>query len=136
MTSTTALNEPTSVTRPDEVDGASPLRKSESYNPYLAARREWDERYGHLITRERNWRIMAFICALTALLAIGGMIRLSTKSRIVPFVVAMDSLGRTVAPGPAEQASPSDDRLKRATLLTWVEDLRTGTARLIRVSSR
>ena len=69
-------------------------------HPYLTARREWDERYGHLITRERNWRIMAFICALAALLAIGGMIRLSTKSRIVPFVVAMDSLGRTVAAGP------------------------------------
>ena len=127
MTSTIALNEPTSVTQPDAVDGASRPRKSESYNPYLAARREWDERYGHLITRERNWRIMAFICALAALLAIGGMIRLSTKSRIVPFVVAMDSLGRAVAAGPAEQASPSDDRLKRATLFTWVEDLRTVT---------
>ena len=127
MTSTIALNEPTSVTQPDAVDGSAPLLKSASYNPYLAARREWDERYGHLITRERNWRILAFICALAALLAIGGMIRLSTKSRIVPFVVAMDSLGRAVAAGPAEQASPSDDRLKRATLFTWVEDLRTVT---------
>ena len=25
-------------------------------NPYLAARREWDERYGDLISRARNWR--------------------------------------------------------------------------------
>jgi type IV secretory pathway TrbF-like protein len=84
--------------------------------------------YGHLIARERNWRIMAMVCAVASLLAIGGMIRLSTKSRIVPFVVAMDSLGRTVAAGPAEQASPSDDRIKRATLFTWVEDLRTVTS--------
>jgi len=81
MTSTIALNEPTSVTQPDATHAPSPPRKSESYNPYLAARREWDERYGHLITRERNWRIMAFVCALAALLAIGGMIRLSTKPR-------------------------------------------------------
>ena len=97
------------------------------YNPYLAARREWDERYGHLITRERNWRLMALICALIALVAVGGVIRLATRTHIVPFVVAMDSLGRTVAAGSAEEASAADDRLKRATLFNWVEDLRTVT---------
>jgi type IV secretory pathway TrbF-like protein len=65
---------------------------------------------------------------MSSFLAIGGIIRLSTKSRIVPFVVAMDSLGRTVAAGPAEQSSSADDRIKRATLFTWVEDLRTVTS--------
>jgi type IV secretory pathway TrbF-like protein len=98
-----------------------------AYNPYLAARREWDERYGHLISRERNWRLMAIVSAIIALVAVGGIIHLSTRSRIVPFVVAMDSLGRTVAAGVADQASPLDDRLKRATLFNWVEDLRTVT---------
>ena len=65
------------------------------------------------------------LSGLVALLAVAGVIRLSTRSRIVPFVIAVDSLGRTVAAGPAEQASPFDDRLKRATLFNWVEDLRT-----------
>src|SRR5581483_5466456 len=97
------------------------------YNLYLAARREWDERYGHLISRERNWRLMALLSGLVALLAVAGVIRLSTRSHIVPFVVAVDSLGRTVAAGAAEQASPFDDRLKRASLFNWVEDLRTVT---------
>jgi type IV secretion system protein VirB5 len=97
------------------------------YNPYLAARREWDERYGHLISRERNWRLTAMLSGLVALLAVAGVIRLSTRSHIVPFVIAVDSLGRTVAEGAAEQASPFDDRLKRATLFNWVEDLRTVT---------
>ena len=32
---------------------------SGAHSPYLAARREWDERYGDLITRARNWRTMA-----------------------------------------------------------------------------
>ena len=71
---------------------------------------------------------MAILCSLVALVSIGGMIRLSTKSHIVPFVVAMDSLGRTAAAGSAEETSPSDDRLKRATLFNWVEDLRTVTS--------
>ena len=40
------------------------------HNPYLAARREWDERYGDLLTRARNWRTVAVICALVALVAL------------------------------------------------------------------
>ncbi len=104
------------------------MKSNDAYNPYLAARREWDERYGNLITRERNWRIMALLSTFVALIAVGGLIRLSTKSHIVPFVVAMDSLGRTVAAGPADETSSSDDRLKRSTLFNWVEDLRTVTS--------
>ena len=127
MTSAVHLEE--SIPKSQKVQAAdAELRNVKaSYNPYLAARREWDERYGSLISRERKWRIMAFLSSLVALLAVGGMVRLSTKSHIVPFVVAMDSLGRTVAAGSAEETSPSDDRLKRATLFNWVEDLRTVT---------
>ena len=110
-----------------QIQAAQPDRPKDSFNPYVAARREWDERYGSLISRERNWRRMAFLSSLVSLVSIGGVIRLSVKSHIVPFVVAMDSLGRTVAAGPAEEASTSDDRLKRATVFTWIEDLRTVT---------
>ena len=128
MTSAIKLEEPTSIHQQSKPGPTPKPAPATGYNPYLAARREWDERYGNLITRERNWRLMALICALIALAAIGGMIRLSTKTHIVPFVVAMDSLGRTVAAGPAEEASAPDDRIKRATLFTFVEDLRTVTS--------
>ena len=101
--------------------------QAEQYNPYLAARREWDERYGDQITRAKNWRTMAALSGLVSLLATSGLIWMSIRSHVVPFVVAMDSLGRTVAAGAAEEASPTDDRLKRATLFNWVEDLRTVT---------
>ena len=96
-------------------------------NPYLNARREWDERYGNLITRERQWRILALVSAIAALFAIGGLVVLSTRSRIVPFVVAMDSLGRPMAIGPAERTSSADDRVKRAALYTWIQDIRLVT---------
>jgi type IV secretion system protein TrbF len=102
-------------------------KSDQIHNPYLAARREWDERYGDLITRARNWRTMAVLSALSALLAVAGMFWLSARSRVVPFVVAIDNLGRPVASGVADQASPADDRLKRASILGWVENLRTVT---------
>ena len=96
-------------------------------SPYLAARREWDERYGSLITRARNWRIAAVLALSVALVATCGLIALSTKSKVVPYVVAIDNLGRVLAAGPADQASRADDRLKRAALFQWMSDLRTVT---------
>jgi type IV secretion system protein TrbF len=99
----------------------------ELHNPYLAARREWDERYGEFITRARNWRTMAIISALVALVATGGMLWQSARSRVVPFVVLVDSLGRPVASGLAEQASVGDDRLRRAVIQDWIENVRMVT---------
>ena len=67
MTSAIRLEEQASISQQSK-HGATPNpTPAAGYNPYLAARREWDERYGHLITRERNWRLMALISALIAL---------------------------------------------------------------------
>src|SRR3954447_14232258 len=89
---------------------SEPVKGNRPENPYLAARREWDERYGHLITRERNWRLMALLCALSSLVTVAGLVYLSAQTHVVPFVVAMDSLGRPLAAGPAEQTTSVDDR--------------------------
>jgi type IV secretion system protein VirB5 len=99
----------------------------ELHNPYLAARREWDERYGDLITRARNWRTIAAISVLAALVATSGVVWLAARSHIVPFVVLVDSLGRTVASGLAEQTSVGDDRLRRAVIEDWIANVRTVT---------
>jgi type IV secretion system protein TrbF len=96
-------------------------------NPYLAARREWDERYGDLVTRARNWRLMALLSGLIALMATTGIVWLSVRSHVVPFVVLVDNLGRSVASGIADQTEPGDDRLKRASIFNWVENLRLVT---------
>src|SRR5260370_12411389 len=98
--------------------------KDKVHNPYLAARKEWDERYGDLISRARTWGVAFVVAAAIALLAVGGMIVIARQSRVIPYVVAVDSLSRTVASGPAEQATVADDRLKRAALNSWVGDWR------------
>ena len=102
--------------------------QGERISPYLVARREWDERYGSLITRARNWRLIAVLCAVAALLQTVGLIALSMRAKVIPYVVAVDSIGHQVAAGPAEQSTAVDDRLKRAELFQWIEDLRTVTS--------
>ena len=96
-------------------------------HPYAAARHEWDERYGGLLTRARNWRIAALLAGLTALLAVAGLVWSAAHSRVVPFVVLVDQLARPVAAGLADETTANDDRLKRAALFGWIENLRTVT---------
>src|SRR5438552_18232584 len=76
---------------------------------YLSARREWDERYGDLITRAKNWRAIALLCIVVALIEAVGMIALSMRSKTIPYVVAVDSLGRQVAAGTADGSFAPDD---------------------------
>ena len=94
---------------------------------YLSARKEWDERYGDLISRARNWRIAAFLALGVVLVETAGLVALAFRSRVVPFVVAVDNLNRVVASGPADETNVADDKLKRAALYQWVSNLRTVT---------
>ena len=123
----TALDIPEIGTAIDETATRVPKPETGS-NPYLAARREWDERYGDLISRARNWRLAAFLALGIAVIETGGLIAQSMRSKVVPFVVAVDNLGRVVASGTADQVSVADDRLKRAALVQWVSDWRTVTS--------
>jgi type IV secretion system protein TrbF len=102
------------------LDTSAKPKPVEIYNPYLAARKEFDERYGEFITRARNWRTVALISALVALLATGGLVWLTARSHVIPFVVLIDSVGRPVAAGLAEQTTVGDDRLRRAVVPTRI----------------
>ena len=105
------------------------MSTSEAVNPYIAARHEWDERYGSLISQARNWRVAFQISAAMAFVAVTGATWLSVHSHTKVFVVALDQLGRSVAAGYADQTSvASDDRVRRSSILNWVESLRTVTS--------
>jgi type IV secretion system protein TrbF len=93
-------------------------------SPWVAAKHEWNERYGDLISRARNWRAAAFLALLLALVEAAGLIAVSLRSKTIPFIVAVDSIGHVVASGTADQAPVIDDRMKRAALYQWVQDLR------------
>ncbi len=96
-------------------------------NPYLDARRSWDERYGDLLTRARNWRALGFLSTLVALVSTIGLAVLCARSHVATFIVAVDKQGHIVSSGTADQPAVIDDKLKRAALYEWVTDLRTVT---------
>jgi type IV secretion system protein TrbF len=92
--------------------------------PYSDARKDWDERNGSQITRARNWRAAAFVSLGCLLVTLIGLVGLALRSKVVPYVVVMDHAGAVISQGTAEQASPVDDRLKRAALYDWIQNFR------------
>ncbi|MEY4756084.1 MAG: hypothetical protein RJA34_982 [Pseudomonadota bacterium] len=96
-------------------------------NPYLNARQEWDERYGGLISRARNWQMMAAGSLAVAVVAVVGIAYVGSQSKIQPFVVVTDQLGSPVAVArPAAIAKADfDKRLMIAQLAAFIKDVRT-----------
>ena len=92
---------------------------------YIAARREWNERYGDYIAQARNWRFVAFGSVFTAILATGGMVWQAKQSHIVPYVVAVDKLGDQLAISRADVSPPGDIKVIRASLARWIADVRS-----------
>lgn len=92
---------------------------------YLAARREWNERYGSYIAQAHAWRLTAFASLGVAMIAVAGVVWIGAQNRIVPYVVQTDRLGDAIAISRANVAAPTDPRLIRAQLARWVADVRS-----------
>jgi type IV secretory pathway TrbF-like protein len=92
---------------------------------YLAARAEWNERYGSYIQAARSWRSAFFLAMIIAVVSLGGVVYIGTQSRLVPYIVEVNQLGDALAAERADVASTPDTRLIRAQLARWINDVRT-----------
>jgi type IV secretory pathway TrbF-like protein len=110
------------------VNGGTAHDRTSIDNPYLNARREWNERYGSYIARARNWRLAALGSIAVCLILSVGVIWLGLQSKIVPFVVEVDKLGQAVAVQRADRAAPVDQRVVKAQLAAWIVDVRSVSA--------
>ena len=104
---------------------STPVENSPNKNPYLDARREWNERYGSYINQAKNWRLTALISMLISLVAVGGVVYIGAQNKLVPYVVQVDKLGTAVATSRADVARRPDDRVIQAQLASFIEASRS-----------
>ena len=97
-------------------------------NPYLAGRREWNERYGSYIAQRDQWRRAAFASLGVAAMAVGGVGYIGAQNKLVPYVVEVNKLGAAIPVNIAERALPADERVVSALLSRFIVQLRTVTA--------
>lgn len=96
-------------------------------NPYLAARRAWNEHEGAVVAARRIWQMVGILALLVALAAVGGLVAIGIQTRFVPYVVEVDKLGEALAVAPARQAAPTDPRVIEASVAQFVADARLVT---------
>src|SRR2546426_7389533 len=91
-------------------------------NPYVEARREWNDRYLELVRERRCWQAVAGTELVLSLILAGGLIWLSLQHKTVPYVVEVDSLGAALAIKSAENGGrPVDERIVRYQLAAFID---------------
>lgn len=99
----------------------------EAGNPILAGRGAFAGAFGDLAKGKRNWQLMAFgLLGLFGIVLV-AFVRMAAETRITPYVVEVDRLGRAVAFGPAERTARTgepDPRIVEATLSLFIRNVR------------
>ncbi|WP_404406899.1 conjugal transfer protein TrbF [Pelagibacterium halotolerans] len=96
-------------------------------NPFLAAKLEWNERYGSYVRAASAWRGVALVSLTMAVIGFGYALYQSTQVKLVPYIVEVDQLGSAVSGGFPAQIEYADERVVRAMLGAWVSNFRSIT---------
>jgi type IV secretory pathway TrbF-like protein len=102
-------------------------RAGEGANPYLSARRTWNDHVGDQVASRRAWQMLGVLCLSIALVAVGGMIYIGSQSKFVPYVVEVDKLGQTIAVSPVSPAKGVDQRVIHAAMANFIQSARMVT---------
>ncbi len=102
-------------------------RQYDNENPYLDARRTWNENAGALVSSRQIWQVVGLLSLMIALAAVGGVIHIGSQSKFIPYVVEVDKLGRSQAAGPATASKANDPRILSASVSDFIENSRMVT---------
>ena len=95
---------------------------------YLQARREWDERYGDLVLGKRNWQVASAGLMLLSLVLAVGLVWVSLRTKVIPYVVQVDKLGYAITIPTALTASSMPatvERMKRYEIAAFIRNARS-----------
>lgn len=100
------------------------MAEKETQDRYLAARREWLERYGDYIAQAKNWRMVAFGSIAIAGLFGAGMVYEADRVHIIPYVVEVNKMGESVHLAQAVAAGTYQQPIVRHVLTHWLRLVR------------
>jgi type IV secretion system protein TrbF len=102
-------------------------RQGENENPYLAARRTWNDQAAANVANRQMWQVLGILSLMIALAGVGGVIYIGSQSKFVPYVVEVDKHSETIAVGPAQRAGDADPRVVHASVASFIGDIRMVT---------
>ena len=121
------MNKPDQQISDDDEFMQGGRRRGENENPYLSARRTWNDHMRGVQASRTMWQMLALLCLLIALAGVGGVIVIGSQSKFIPYVVQVNKLGEALAVSRADVAAVADQRVVHASLASFINDLRMVT---------
>jgi type IV secretion system protein TrbF len=94
--------------------------------PYQRAKQAFDDLIGNARVQAANWRMAFFGCLILLLIAVTGLIVISLKVRVIPYVIEVNQQGAVSVVGKAEQTyQPSLSTIKYfvSQFVTWIRSI-------------
>jgi len=98
--------------------------KTSSENPYINARREWNERYGSYVSRAHTMTLIAVGCLATTVISVSGLAYIGSQSKLVPYVIETRN-GDPVDIKFPNQTSQNNPLVTKAMLAGWISNIRS-----------
>nr|WP_280971490.1 conjugal transfer protein TrbF [Cupriavidus gilardii]WDE72632.1 Conjugative transfer protein TrbF [Cupriavidus gilardii] len=104
---------------PAAFDTVTGLEAAEE-SPYVAARREWNERYGDYIAQKRSWQLVALALIAVLGVSVAGNVYQGTQSKIQPFLVEVNQMGEPLRVRPAEKGDRPNAKMIAAQVARFI----------------
>ncbi len=100
-------------------------KKRSELNPYLLARRTWNDRYGDYISRAYTWRLTAFAALGIMALSVIGLVVIGSQNKLIPYLVEVDHLGNVRTAKVAKELKQIDTRIIKSQLSQFIINSRS-----------
>lgn len=74
-------------------------------NEYEKAKKEFLDFYGEMSTRLHSWKLISFFMLILVIISVSGVVYLSTRSSLIPYVIEVDDTGNAKGINPAYQVN-------------------------------
>jgi hypothetical protein len=105
------IPKPKRVSKKDPPDDTRRLydMNSKTTDPYIKARKEYDEITHNINVSKHNWQANGFCFGVALMISITSNIFTIKKAHIVPYIVQVDNLGRALATSEAKEMPVNDE---------------------------
>lgn len=98
---------------------------SKMIDPYIKARKEYDEITHNINASKKNWQHVSFVLGFSLIISIASNIFTISKAHIIPYIVEVDNLGRAQAISEVKEAPLNDERVIKAFAYQYVDMARS-----------
>ena len=98
---------------------------SKIVDPYIKARKEYDEITHNINASKQNWQRITFLLGFALVISIASNIFTINRAHIIPYIVQVDNLGRALATDEVKEVPLNDEKIIRAFVFQYIDMARS-----------